>query len=53
MNINDKILSLIQRSTKALEKISKVNNENKIDISNENGYLWSAENFQLTPVKKN
>ena len=52
MNINDKILSLIQRSTKALEKISKVNNENKIDISNENGYLWSAENFQLTPVKK-
>jgi predicted AAA+ superfamily ATPase len=52
MNINDKILSLIERSTKALEKISKVNNENKIDISNENGYLWSAENFQLTPVKK-
>ena len=52
MNINDKILSLIERSTKALEKISKVNYENKIDISNENGYLWSAENFQLTPVKK-
>ena len=52
MNINDKILSLIQRSTKALEKISKVKNENKIKISNENGYLWSAENFQLTPVKK-
>ena len=52
MNINDKILSLIERSKKALEKISKVNNENKIDISNENGYLWSAENFQLTPVKK-
>ena len=52
MNINDKILSLIERSTKALEKISKVNNENKIDISNENGYLWSAENFQLIPVKK-
>ena len=52
MNINDKILSLIERSTKALEKISKVKNENKIKISNENGYLWSAENFQLTPVKK-
>ena len=52
MNINDKILSLIERSTKALEKISKVKNENKIEISNENGYLWSAENFQLTPVKK-
>jgi predicted AAA+ superfamily ATPase len=52
MNINDKILFLIERSTKALEKISKVNNENKIKISNENGYLWSAENFQLTPVKK-
>jgi len=52
MNINNQILSLIERSTKALEKISKVNNENKIDISNENGYLWSAENFQLTPVKK-
>ena len=52
MNINDKILSLIERSTKALEKISKVNNENKIKISNENGYLWSAESFQLIPVKK-
>ena len=52
MNINDKILSLIERSTKALEKISKVKNENKIKISNENGYLWSAENFQLIPVKK-
>ena len=52
MNINDKILSLIERSTKALEKISKVSNENKIKISNENGYLWSAESFQLIPVKK-
>ena len=52
MNINDKILSLVERSTKALEKLSKSNNENKIKISSENGYLWSAENYELIPVKK-
>ena len=51
MNINDKILSLIERSTEALEKISKINNENKIKISNINGYLWSAENLELIPIK--
>ena len=51
MNINDKILSLVERSTKALEKLSKSNNENKIKISSENGYLWSAENYELIPVK--
>ena len=39
MNINDKILSFMERSTKALEKLSKLNNENKIKISDINGYL--------------
>ena len=41
----------MERSTKALEKLSKLNNENKIKISDLNGYLWSAENFELIPVK--
>ena len=52
MNINDQLTSFIERSTKALEKISKLNNSHKIKISNENGYLWSAEKFELIPVKK-
>ena len=52
MNINDQLTSFLERSTKALEKISKLNNSHKIKISNENGYLWSAEKFELIPVKK-
>jgi hypothetical protein len=51
MNMNDKILSLLERATKALEKISKLNNEHKIKISEENGYLWSAQKFELIPIK--
>tara|TARA_B100001059_G_C17756677_1_gene540307 strand:- start:376 stop:1245 length:870 start_codon:yes stop_codon:yes gene_type:complete len=51
MDFNNKILNLIERSTKSLEKLSKLNNENKINITSENGYLWSAENFSLIPVK--
>ena len=51
MNINAKILSLLERATKALEKISKLNNEHKIKISEENGYLWSAQKFELIPIK--
>ena len=51
MNFNNKILNLIERSTKSLEKLSKLNNESKINITSENGYLWSAENFSLIPVK--
>jgi len=50
MDFNNKILNLIERSTKSLEKLSKLNNENKINITSENGYLWSAENFSLIPV---
>ena len=49
--MNDKILSLLERATKALEKISKLNNEHKIKISEENGYLWSAQKFELIPIK--
>jgi len=52
MNINDQLTSFLERATKALEKISKLNNSHKIKISNENGYLWSAEKFELIPVKK-
>ena len=51
MDFNNKILNLIERSTKSLEKLSKLNNESKINITSENGYLWSAENFSLIPVK--
>lgn len=51
MNMNDKILSLLERATKALEKISKLNNEHKIKISEENGYLWSSHKFELIPIK--
>ena len=51
MDFNNKILNLIERSTKSLEKLSKLNNERKINITSENGYLWSAENFSLIPVK--
>ena len=51
MNMNDQILSLLQRATKALEKISKLNNEHKISISDENGYLWSSQKFELIPIK--
>ena len=51
MDFYNKILNLIERSTKSLEKLSKLNNESKINITSENGYLWSAENFSLIPVK--
>jgi len=51
MNINAKILSLLERTTKALEKISKLNNEHKIKISEESGYLWSSQKFELIPIK--
>ena len=51
MNINAKILSLLERATKALEKISKLNNEHKIKISEESGYLWSSQKFELIPIK--
>ena len=51
MDFNNKILNLIERSTKSLEKLSKLKNESKINITSENGYLWSAENFSLIPVK--
>ena len=51
MNMNDKILSLLERATKALEKISKLNNEHKIKISEESGYLWSSQKFELIPIK--
>ena len=51
MNINNQILSVLERATKALEKISKLNNANKIKISDANGYLWSSESFELIPIK--
>ena len=51
MNVNHQILSLIERATKALEKISKLNNKQKIKISDENGYLWSSQSFDLIPIK--
>jgi len=51
MNINAKILSLLERTTKALEKISKLNNEHKIKLSEESGYLWSSQKFELIPIK--
>ena len=51
MNTNDEIIALLKRSTNALEKISKLQNIKKLKISDEKGYLWSAKNLELIPVK--
>jgi len=51
MNTNDEIIALLKRSTNALEKISKLQNIKNAKITDEEGYLWSAKNLELIPVK--
>ena len=50
MNFDKNILSLLQRSTEALEKVTQINSKNKLVITSANGYLWDSENFELIPI---
>ena len=52
MNFDKKILSLLERSTKALEKISYLNTSKDLVITSANGYLWNAESSKLIPIDK-
>ncbi len=52
MNFDKKILSLLERSTKALEKISYLNSSKDLVITSANGYLWNAESSKLIPIDK-
>ena len=50
MNFDKNIVSLLERSTRALEKISNSKSKKDILITNANGYLWNADNLDLIPV---
>ena len=50
MNFDKNILSILERSTRALEKISNSKSKKDILITNANGYLWNADNLDLIPV---
>ena len=44
------ILSFMERSTKALETLSKSKSKKNILITKADGYLWNADELQLIPV---
>tara|TARA_X000001036_G_scaffold3989_1_gene3549 strand:- start:4015 stop:4893 length:879 start_codon:yes stop_codon:yes gene_type:complete len=50
MNFDKNILSLLQRSTEALEKVTQINSKKKLVITSANGYLWDSEKFELIPI---
>ena len=50
MNFDKNILSFLERSTKALETLSKSKSKENILITKADGYLWNADELQLIPV---
>ena len=50
MNFDKNILSFMERSTKALETLSKSKSKENILITKADGYLWNADELQLIPV---
>ena len=50
MNFDKNILSFLERSTKALEALSKSKKNENILITKADGYLWNADELQLIPV---
>jgi len=52
MKFDKNILSLFQRATDALEKISNSNTTNNIEITSAKGFLWDSDKFKLIPINK-